>query len=246
MTLSDVSKLKGIVAADIWYEVHSEDVEYIKGFFEGCKDCEKGITESNKNALYNFWRFKAIERTKQNLVVAREMMDKVKIDSLYKPIIEDRLYYKVLREGSGEGIKNNLEANVHLTIKNQRDEVLKDSYCVGPETFELNDVIPGLRLGMVNMKEKEIREIVIHPSLAYGLYTTNESGIALRIQIEMRGIGKVISELQPVVFASMEMPNCEFEGNNIVYDAGHKHGFDMWQHYNKQPFFGMDQMKVTL
>ncbi len=73
-----------------------------------------------------------------------------------------------------------------LQSKNTDDTILNDTWDTkNAIKINLHDAIAGLAWRMRGMQEGEIREIFLHPSVAYGIYTTLDKGIYLKIEVQL-------------------------------------------------------------
>lgn len=76
---------------------------------------------------------------------------------------EGKLQYEVLKKGEGQKVQSYNSPLVRL--KKERDSLEVDSK---DEVLALDEAIPGLKLGIIGMKEGEVRKLYIHPDLAFG------------------------------------------------------------------------------
>jgi FKBP-type peptidyl-prolyl cis-trans isomerase len=104
------------------------------------------------------------------------------------PIINDRIYYKIIKSGIYEGIKNSKTNKVkfNFSIKDINENILTGNYSLsGPIQCELSELIPGMAHGMIGMRLNEVREIYIHPEFAYGVFSNFGNGKAISVTVEL-------------------------------------------------------------
>jgi peptidylprolyl isomerase len=86
-----------------------------------------------------------------------------------KEIIEGKLQYQTLKEGSGATVEAHFSPKIHYTGKYQDGTVFGTSEEMGgPITIPLEQTIPGFSKGILGMKEGEKRRLYVHPDLGYG------------------------------------------------------------------------------
>jgi peptidylprolyl isomerase len=108
----------------------------------------------------------AFEKTAaKNLSLAEDFLTKNGKSEGIVSCEEGKVQYKIDQEGAGEGLKNGDRPLVHYTLKLLDGSVFTQSK--EPEPLPLDEIIPGLRAGLLGMKEGEKRTIFIHPQLAY-------------------------------------------------------------------------------
>ncbi len=77
---------------------------------------------------------------------------------------EGKLQYEILKNGEGQRVQSYNSPLVRL--KKEMDSLEPDSS--KDEVLALDEAIPGLKLGIIGMKEGEVRKLYIHPDLAFG------------------------------------------------------------------------------
>lgn len=131
-----------------------------------------------------------------------------------------------------------------------RDRTVKANYfskkCNSPfpestatvKICHLDQLIPGLSLGMHSMKEGEIRKIFIHPEYAYGSCSTFEPCMALEVTIELLEIlpdKKEIQSLQShALFLQQKTTQNAIE--ELILTYYYALGWKLWNHLR----FGSD------
>ncbi len=94
------------------------------------------------------------------------------------------------------------------------------------------------------MKIGEIREIYIHPSLGYGIYTTLEKGIYLKAMVQLVKILKVPSKENwpaPVYmdFSKEMNPSIKQNCEEMAQKVGYVTGYKVWQHYKLSQLYSL-------
>lgn len=79
---------------------------------------------------------------------------------------EGKVQYKITEEGTGAVIEAHFSPLLKYTGKHLDGTVFGASK--EEEVISLDEIIPGLRAGLLGMKEGEKRTVYIHPDLAYG------------------------------------------------------------------------------
>ena len=81
-------------------------------------------------------------------------------------IEEGKVQYKITEQGKGDAIESHFSPLIKYSGKYLDGSVFGASK--EEEMISLDEVIPGLRAGLVGMKEGEKRTVYIHPDMAYG------------------------------------------------------------------------------
>lgn len=108
------------------------------------------------------------EQAAGNLQAALEFMERNAKEEQVVVLKEGLLQYKIDKEGAGEVVKEHSTPMIRFVGKFLNGRVFGSSQ--EEEPYSLDEVIPGLREGMVGMKEGEKRTIFIHPELGYGAH----------------------------------------------------------------------------
>ncbi len=75
-----------------------------------------------------------------------------------------KVQYKIMVKGKGAAVKNYSTPFVRFTVQSQDAQVL---FSNKEESISLDETIPGLKLGLLGMREGEKRILYVHPDLAY-------------------------------------------------------------------------------
>jgi peptidylprolyl isomerase len=98
-------------------------------------------------------------------------------------LMEGKLQYKIERVGTGETVQSYNSPLVRLKARylngksfgNNADEI----------PIVLEETIPGFRLGLIGMKEGEVRTLYVHPELGYGLKGQLSPNALLIFEVEV-------------------------------------------------------------
>ena len=157
-------------------------------------------------------------------------------------LIPNKLYFHISRYGNSEkfiGLNHKIiEAN--YLIKDMEGKRFSGIFKgQSPAKLDIENLLPGFAHGIMGMHEGEIREIYIHPDLAYGTDSDVGYGKALQIEIELTHIDDPcdsikLPSLQPVdvIYFAPNIESVEaFEvlQNKYSYFCGMK----AWLHYKK-------------
>jgi peptidylprolyl isomerase len=94
-----------------------------------------------------------------------------------------KLQYEILKKGKGQQVQSYNSPFVRLK---QESEFSESDY--QDEILALDEAMEGLRLGIIGMKEGEIRKLYIHPDLAIGEHNPIDidlQNVLLIIEVEM-------------------------------------------------------------
>lgn len=121
-----------------------------------------------EDALEKLQQKHRIKKAAQNLETAEHFL-KVKMQ---RPNIEKLANGKVLIEktkiGSGNELTSHHSGLVRFQVKQADGSPLTSAQNDEPVVIHLDEVLPGIRMGMEGMKEGEMRTLYIHPDEAYG------------------------------------------------------------------------------
>ncbi len=138
-------------------------------------ECIQAITAAQENA------FK--EEAAKNLSLAEEFLKENKTHEGIVCLEEDKIQYKVEKEGTGEALEANSTPLIRYTGKFLDGTMFGTSS--EDEPLSLEEVISGLKAGLIGMKEGEKRTIYIHPDCAYGTKGSLPPNSLLTFEIEI-------------------------------------------------------------
>lgn len=106
------------------------------------------------------------EQSVDNLKKAQEFLSTNAKEENVVSLEEGKVQYKIDQTGEGPSVETHFSPLIHYKGK------LLDGTVFGAskedEMMSLDEIIPGLKAGLMGMKEGEKRTIYIHPELAYG------------------------------------------------------------------------------
>lgn len=252
----EIKQLPLIIATNIWNMIDEETVDYQKAFIEGVKDSDKMNAKHISVNTIEYAKAKGILQIQENIRQADSYFTLLDETLSVHPIVPSRLYYKTIKEGSGRVLNDETNVFVHYTFKDPNDAVIVDTWMAGtPVKLNLSETISGFAGGIKGMKIGEIREIYIHPSLAYGVFTTMEKGIYLKASVQLIAIeeDQTGSTSRELILANMDINLYanQKEYNDQVYQelekkVGYACGYNLWQHYKKGQEYSLQQVLIYL
>lgn len=124
------------------------------------------------------------KQTKENLADAEEYLSKIALETV--ELVPGKLYYKPLRKGEGKSVQASGIPLVTYTLWGYDREGEKEVYSRDePFPIMLEGTIPGFQQGVVGMLEGEVRQLYIHPDLAYGVYGKLDPNVLVIFKVEV-------------------------------------------------------------
>jgi peptidylprolyl isomerase len=111
-------------------------------------------------------------------------------------IEEGKVQYKIVEQGKGDALGEHDSPLIKYCGKYLDGSVFGASK--EEETISLDEVIPGLRAGLIGMREGEKRTVYIHPDLAYGTNGYLPPNSLLTFEVE------IVKNKAPVVQETVE------------------------------------------
>lgn len=248
---AEAENLPLLVAANIWDLLDGEENIYQDAFIMGMQDAEKKLSADKKINYSKFQEYEklgAYVKIKENLAKTNEYFKSLSQDSSMHCLIPANLYYSVIQNGSGLIFNNENRVFVHYSIKTPDDQILADTWMRNePVKLNLSDTIPGFAHGLNGMKIGEIRKIFIHPSLAYGIYTTLDKGIYLTALVQLlsftndKEVGP-FPELKSLDLNVEVSPTIESDYFDLKKEVAYNQGYHLWQHYKKNNLYTLPQI----
>ncbi|MES2199014.1 MAG: FKBP-type peptidyl-prolyl cis-trans isomerase [Chlamydiota bacterium] len=138
-------------------------------------ECIQALTSAQESS------FK--EQSSTNLLLAEEFLKKnVKTEGVVS-LEEGKIQYKIEKEGLGDKLQENSSPLIRYTGKFLDGSVFGSSS--EDELISLEEMISGLKNGIIGMQEGEKRTIYIHPDLAYGTTGSLPPNSLLTFEIEV-------------------------------------------------------------
>ena len=138
-------------------------------------ECIQAITAAQEIAF--------TDKSTSNLTQAEEFLKKNSATNGVISCSDGKVQYKVEKEGAGEALSDNDSPLIQYVGKFLDGSVFGSSKEAEP--LPLNEIIPGLKAGLLGMKEGEKRTIFIHPDLAYGTKGSLPPNSLLTFEIEL-------------------------------------------------------------
>lgn len=237
---ADRNHLQTIVAKNTWASICNETLLFINGFYKGMQDANKGNKDLSIDSTGHYEILKAVVRAKENAERADRFFAELDKDVNAVPVKRGEIYYKVLQKGDGEILDFQQTVKVHCRAITPDGLVICDTWANGsPIVVELSEAIQGFAWGMKGMQEGEIREIFMHPKVAYGIYTTLEKGIYLRAEVQLLSIepsenSSTFPTIEPLDFEAIFSRLNKYNLEEIANNEGYLLGYSIWDHYKKE------------
>lgn len=233
----EIKKLPLLIAANILHTHQEENKDFLDGLILGMKDSDNKEPNRFLNEDYfDYEKMKIFKEIQKNIEDANLFFAELARNSNLICLIPGKIYYRIIKEGTGEELLRQSKVEINLELRTPESKLLVNTWD-NKESFrpDLSDTIPGFSRGMHTMKIGEIREIYIHPSVGYGIYTTLDKGIYLLAKVELI---KIIDAAGPE-FGSLPEHNfdevlnyikkIDFKENSKI--MGYERGYTIWEHY---------------
>lgn len=243
---AQISQLSKLVAANIWQVIKDENKDYQQAFIKGMNDAneDKLINLDQDYNSSEYEKLKIINKAQENIVSADQFFNDLDKNDTYICQSPQRLYYKVIQNGHGKILDKQTRVTIQYVIKTPNDEVLADTWMSSkPVQVNLIETVPGFAWGLKGMNVGEIREFYIHPCLAYGLYTTLEKGIYLKVHVQLLDTQESDDEFPPLIalkFESSEKINHDYK--ELAQKVGYVDGFRIWKHYGTNKSYDLKEI----
>ena len=165
----------------------SYDLEQV---IAGMKAAENGVNlscneEQLQAKIREFQEILLAKQTEENLADAEDFLAKISKENAVE-LIPNRLYFKCLQKGEGKTVQSNGIPLLTYTVwtYNRWGET-KIISMDSPFPVMLEDTIPGFAQGVTGMLEGEIRQLFIHPDLAYGTYGKFDPNLLIIFKVEV-------------------------------------------------------------
>lgn len=156
----------------------------------GMRAAENGVSlsfdEDNLHLrIRKFQEDLVAKQTEENLADAERFLAKIAKENAIE-IIPNKLYFKCLKCGQGETVQSNSVPLLTYTVWThnrwgETEIISMDS----PLPVMLQDTIPGFAQGVAGMQVGEIRQLFIHPDLAYGSYGKFDPNLLVIFEVQV-------------------------------------------------------------
>jgi len=141
--------------------------------------------ESLQKKILEFQENLHAKQTKDNLIDAESFLSRIKQEGANE-LVPNKLYYKILKIGQGKTVQPVDVPLLTYTVWTynrwgEREVISFDA----PRPVMLEDTIPGFAQGVAGMSEGEIRQLFIHPDLAYGTYGKFDPNLLIIFKVEV-------------------------------------------------------------
>lgn len=194
----DVSKLSEALGHLIGKNIDQLGLSLdLKALAKGMEDEASG-KQSPLNAEDCTQQLQALQEKKlrdlatQNLAQAVAFLSQNKQKPGIHQLSDGKLQYKVEKEGNGDPVESYHSPLVRFNAKYLNGKAFGESSEEMP--ISLSESIPGFRLGLLGMKQGEIRTLYVHPELAYGSDGQTEPNALLIFEVEVLQLNGASSE----------------------------------------------------
>ncbi|MFI0477988.1 MAG: FKBP-type peptidyl-prolyl cis-trans isomerase [Candidatus Rhabdochlamydia sp.] len=157
--------------------------QVIKGLQEAADGKESPMTENEcVEAIVAAKELAFEQESKENLEKAETFLKKNAADTEVVCIENGKVQYRIEKIGTGEAIQSHFSPLVQYKGHFLDGSIFSDS---NKEVLFLDEIITGLRLGLIGMKEGEKRTIYIHPDFAYKMHHNLPPNSLLTFEIEV-------------------------------------------------------------
>jgi hypothetical protein len=206
------AEIDKIISKYIWNTTYEFHPEQISAFLEGFS------TEREESIDYvgmDYPEYKeCLDIARNNLRDADKLFSILDKDPTMHVVVPSKLYYKQITAGTGKQLQNESEVVIRYQFFDPKNRLLAES---DPNSdgvlVSLNTTLPAFYHAVKGMQVGESREIFIHPSIGYGVYTMLDKGISIRGTVTLVAIqkGKIMEE-PPLTSQDLSIVNdAEFE-----------------------------------
>jgi FKBP-type peptidyl-prolyl cis-trans isomerase len=251
----ELNRLQNVVATNIWNNMEEENEEYHNAMIDGMKAAQlnkkpEKFTEYGESSLQR----KYLD-IKKNIEDADTFLNVLEQNREYTKISEFPIFYRTLSHGQGNALEKPSEVLVKYSIAYLNKEMIVDLFKKNKiEKLNLNDTVLGFALGMKGMKIGEQREILIHPSAGYGIFTSLKKGTFLKVKVQLVDI--VGQENQnnyedflnknAVIDSKKELESLGILESSKLAElnrsSGFSYGYYAWEHYKKESSYSLEQI----
>ncbi|HEV8051579.1 MAG TPA: hypothetical protein VGP47_03725, partial [Parachlamydiaceae bacterium] len=249
----ELNRLPYLVASSIWNNMEDESDEYFHAVLQGMKAADADIKPSTFTEYGECEKQKKYKAIQKNVEEADRYLRILDQNHEYTKVFDLPLFYRILNNGQGKVLQLPSEVLINYSFAYLDDEIIADTFKKQSERLNLNDVVPGFGLGM---KVGEEREILIHPSLGYGIFTSLKKGVFLKAKVQLVDIiaqedkdgNKFEVNLANtyVIDLKNDLETLGIYENSRLADlmkaAGFSYGYQVWNHYKKGALYSLEKV----
>lgn len=197
---SEIGKVNKTLAQWIWNNIGDAEAEFFENFSLGFIELKK--QQSFNERMLSIENKDTILIAKRNLDASDQFFDALRKNQALSCLIDKHLYYHEIKNGQGELLDQPYKVSITYQIFNPTGDLISEVSQL-PVQMDIHETIPGFAHGLKGMRVGGVREIFIHPGLAYGIYTNQEKGIYLRAIVSLVGIHPDKTEFPKLEFCDM-------------------------------------------
>lgn len=242
-----------LIATNIWNRISQENESYIEGFLHGMEDAE------NQNDAIefieqppNYEELKTLAQAQHNIKLADSYFAQLDQQADLVCVYPKKLYYNIVEKGNGDCLKEQTQVTVHYTITSADGVILSDTWGAGqPHKINLQKTISGFSWGIRDMKIGEVREIYIHPSVGYGIYTSLDKGIYLKVRVQLVAIDEDFNSNSFPTLTILDFNEelnvlKKYNFDELSRVEGGQAGYEIWKHYRKGLHNALPQVRAEI
>ncbi len=204
---SEINEIISLALLDIYDFFFPGELKerYFSDYIKGMLEVEQSEELKNEYLCLDSVSKLYAERYAKDVLERKDKADsffsRLAQDVRFQPVIPQKVYYQILQEGSDDSVK--IDQNHRLL--NGRYAVYSEAgvFLVGTDIksveLDLSEMLPAFAQALLGAKIGERREIYIHPSFGYGLWTNDQTGAYLRFEVSIDSIKEKPFEKMVVV-----------------------------------------------
>lgn len=251
----ELNRLQNLVATNIWNNMEEENDEYHNAMIDGMKAAQM----NKKPEKFTEYGEINVQRKyldiKKNIDDADAFLNILEQNQEYTKISRFPVFYRTLSHGQGSVLEKPSEVLVKYSIAYLNKEIIANTFNNKKiEKLDLNETVLGFALGMKDMKIGEKREILIHPSAGYGIFTSLKKGTFLKVKVQLVDI---LGQESKNNFEDFLSKNAIIDSKNeletlgilessklaeLNRSSGFSYGYYNWEHYKKESSYSLEQI----
>jgi peptidylprolyl isomerase len=176
----------------MWQEhLQRPDMPYdLEQVIAGMRAADKGAPvpcdeETLQAKVRKFQEDLLAKQTKENLADAEAYLAKIAKEGTTE-LVPKKLYFKQLKAGEGNAVQPNNTPLLTYTVSAYNRHGENEIFSIdAPRPITLRDTISGFAQGVAGMREGEIRQLFIHPDLAYETYGKFGPNLLIIFKVEI-------------------------------------------------------------